>query len=44
MTKLNSKLINWLIHLTVNGFLLARTKFFVKKGERKKKNEEEEDC
>jgi len=27
VTKLNSKLINWLIHLTVNGFSLARTKF-----------------
>lgn len=31
VTKLNSKLINWLIHLTVNGFVLARTKFLAQK-------------
>jgi len=31
VTKLNSKLINWLIHLTVNGFSLARTKFCCQK-------------
>jgi len=35
VTKLNSKLINWLIHLTVNGFSLARTKFRCQKKEAK---------
>lgn len=37
VTKLNSKLINWLIHLTVNGFSLARTKFCCQKKIQKKK-------